>query len=63
MTREDLQIYWDLFCEGRRPRVLDTDDARPDYSGDRCRVMSADEWNRMQADMSDEEKAAVAWEV
>lgn len=63
MTREDLQIYWDLFCEGRRPRVLDTDDARPDYSGNRCRVMSADEWNRMQAKITDEEKAAVAWEV
>ena len=63
MAREDLEIYWDLFCEGRRPQVLDTDDARPDYSGNRCRVMSADEWNRMQAKMTDEEKAAVAWEV
>ena len=63
MTREDLDIYWDLFCEGRRPRVLDTDDARPDYSGDRCRVMSTDEWNRMQAEMTDKEKAALAWEV
>lgn len=62
MTVEEMEIYWDLFCEGMRPRVLDTDDARNDYTGDRCRVMSADEWNLLQAEMSDEEKAALAYE-
>lgn len=62
MTVEEMKIYWDLFCEGRRPRVLDTNDARPDYSGNRCRVMNADEWNRMQQEMTDEEKAAMAYE-
>lgn len=59
---EEMEIYWDLFCGGKRPRVLNTNDARPDYSGNRCRVMSADEWNRMQQEMTDEEKAMLAYE-
>ena len=62
MDIEDQEIYRELFCGGGHPMVLDTDDARTDYSGGRCRVLSADEWSRMQADMSDEEKAALAYE-
>lgn len=62
MNTEEMEIYWDLFCGGQRPRVMDTDDARPDYSGDRCRVMNKDEWYLMQEQMTDEDKAALAYE-
>lgn len=51
LTQEDREIYWDLFCEGKRPRDLTPDS-----------VQHPDEYGQEQARKTDEEKAALAYE-
>ena len=49
LTQEDREIYWDLFCEGKRPRDLTPDS-----------VQHPDEYS--QEKKPDEEKARTGYE-
>ena len=51
LTQEDREIYWDLFCEGKRPRDLTPDS-----------VQHPDEYGQEQARETDEEKARTGYE-
>ena len=52
MSAEDREIYLDLFCEGRRPRVLTPE-----------RAQHPEEYKLLNRQQSDEEKAVLAYEV
>lgn len=57
---EELEIYWDLFCGGARPKEMNPDDLTEElkHMHVSARVISMDEWNRMQKEMIDEERIA-----
>lgn len=55
------EIYWDLFCGGERPTILNPDDFKLPKAT--ARVVSPDEWNLIQQTMTDEEKAIIAYEL
>lgn len=64
MSIEEQEIYWDLFCGGKRPKELNPGDllAAIDHIHVPARVISMDEWNLIQLQMTDEEKAMIAYE-